>query len=239
MKHYLYFSFLLICISINAQNNNPVQESDKDSIFTTKLTGELFFDNIQYIGEMYYNKNWVKSDILLSTGSMVYGEKIKYNGFFDEVIWLNSSNFGKYKLDKSFITDFWLKSATDQTIHFKRIHVGDTPVLNQSDIFVQVVIEGKMSIYIQRKISVIGEENIYIDNRLCYFNDVGETPLYFIRLATNHYLKMNRINRRTFLKLFPDQKKEIVKLLKDNHLSFKTESDFIKVIDLMNKKDIM
>jgi len=235
MKYYISFSFLLICISLNAQNNVPAN-SVIDTVFSPKLTGESFFENKQYIGEQYFNKDWEKGDVLLSTGEMVYNKRLKYNGLFDEVIWMNNSNFGKYQLDKSSVSDFWLNSTTDKTIHFKHINIGDSTGGHGTDIFAQVGVEGKVSLYIQRKISITGEANVYINNSLFYFNNIGESPLYFIKLTTNHFTKLSRISRRVLLKLFPEKKKEIVKLMSDNHLNLKNESDLIKLIGLLNKE---
>lgn len=236
MRHYIYFSFLLICMTINAQTNDTTRISKVDSIFSPKLTGEAFFDDKHYIGDQYFNKDWSKGNILLSTGSLVYCEKMKYNGLFDEVIWTNTSNYGKFKVDKSSIREFWIKNALDSTNHFKKINVSDPANADQSCIFAEVGVEGKLSLYIQRKISVLSTENKYVDDKLYYFENIGDAPLYYLKLASNHYVMLRKIRRKTFLKLFPEQKKAITKILKENHLNFKSESDFVKVIDSLNKE---
>lgn len=225
----------MICISLNAQNNLP-SNSVIDTVFSPKLTGESFFENKQYIGEQYFNNDWERGDILLSTGEMVYNKRLKYNGLFDEVIWMNDTNFGKYQLDKSSISDFWLNSTTGKTIHFKHINIDDTTGGHAIDIFTQVGVEGKVSLYIQRKISITGEANVYINNSLFYFNNIGESPLYFIKNTSNHFTKLSRISQKVLLKVFPEKKKEIAKMMSDNHLNLKTESDLIKVIGWLNTK---
>jgi len=236
MKYCIYFSFLLICISINGQSNVTVPALEKDSFFESKLTGESFFENKQYLGDQYFNNDWAISDILLSSGEMVKNKNLKYNGLFDEVIWMNSSNYGKYKLDKSFISEFWLKIAPGSTLHFKRIHVDGPNESHPFDIFVQVKVEGKVSLYIHHKITITGEENLYVNNNLYYFNRIGKMPVYYIKLITNRYVKMSGIRLSSFLKVFPEEKKEITKLLKENHLKIKTENDLIKAIGLLNKQ---
>jgi len=236
MRHYIYFSFLLICMTINAQTNDTTRISRVDSIFSPKLTGEAFFDDKHFVGDQYFNKDWSKGNILLSTGSLVHCEKIKYNGLFDEVIWTNTSNYGKFKVDKSFIREFWIKNALDSIIHFKKINVSDPASVHQSCVFAEVGVEGKLSLYIQRKISVLSTENKYVENKLCCFENIGDTPLYYLKLASNRYALLRKIRQRTFLKLFPEQKTAIAKVLKENHLNFKSENDFVKAIDLLNEK---
>ena len=235
MKHYINILLLLICISANAQTNVIQTIPDIDSTFTSKLTGEYFYENTHYIGEQFFNKDWTEGDILLSNGTMIYKKSLKYNGLRDELIWLNSSNYGKFKLDKSSISEFWLKNISDHDIHFKRINVRDTSLTRQPDIFAEVKVEGKLSLYIQRKVSVIGSENVRTDNTVISYDDLKNSPRYYIKLPTNQYLMLTKLRRRAFLRLFPEDKKAINKIIKDNHLKVKVESDFVKLIELMNQ----
>jgi len=234
MKHYIfYFSFLLLCIPMHAQTNVGIVVPTRDSTFTAKLTGEFFYESRQYIGMQYFNDNWAQGDILLSTGEMVSNVSLKYNGLFDEVIWMNTSNFGKFKVDKSFIREFWLKYETGTPRHFKRINVSEPDKGLQPDIFVEVAVEGKISLYIQRRIVVSGTQMIYRNDAFRDFETLEASPVYYIKLPSNQYLKMNRIRRRAFLKFFPEKKKAITKILNANNLDIHVESDFVKLIQLM------
>ncbi|ADQ79184.1 hypothetical protein Palpr_1035 [Paludibacter propionicigenes WB4] len=235
MKHYINILLLLVCITANAQTNVIQIIPDIDSTFNSKLTGEYFYENTHYIGEQFFNKDWTEGDILLSNGTMIYKKSLKYSGLLDELIWLNSLNYGKFKLDKSSISEFWLKNISENDIHFKRINASDTSAIRRSDIFAEVKVEGKFSLYIQRKVSVIGSENVRNDNTLTSYDDLKNTPRYYIKLPSNQYLMLTKIRRRAFLRLFPEDKKAINKLIKDNHLKIKIESDFVKLIELMNQ----
>jgi len=236
MKHYIYFALLLICVPIYAQTNVGLIVPANDSTFSAKLTGEFFFEGRQYLGEQYFNENWAQSDILLTTGEMIYNVSLKYNGLFDEVIWMNTSNFGKFKLDKSFIQEFWIKNEQGSSIHFKRINVSEPDKDHQPDIFVESGIESKISLYIQRKISVIGSQTLYKNDAFRDYETIEPTPVFYIKLPSNHYLKLNKIRRRAFLKLFPENKKAISKIIRVNDLDISVESDFVKLIELMNKE---
>ena len=236
MKHFICISVLFICISTNAQINVRTIVPDVDSTFLPKLTGEFFYEGRQYVGDQYYNKDWVNGDILLSTGVMVYDKFLKYNGLFDELIWMNTTNFGIFKLDKTFVREFWLKNVLGSTIHFKQIDVSEANSSHKSDIFVEVGTEGKMSLYIQHKITVGGSENVSKNNILCSFDVLEATPRYYIKLPSASYFRMTKIRRRAFLKLFPEKKKAIGKIIRDNHLNISQESDFVKLIELMNEE---
>jgi len=235
MKYCIYLSLLLICISLNAQTNDRKNLQEIDSIFSLKLTGETFIEK-KYKGDPFVNKDWVKSDMLLSTGERIYGKMIKYNGLLDEVIWLNPFNFGKFILDKSYISDFWFKNDQGGSTHFKRINVSDLSLNHQPVIFVEIAVEGKISIFIQRRIRVFGSDSFYEDAKLYSVDLIEPSPLYYIKLPTNQLLMMTGIRLNSFLKVFPVQKKSILKSLKNNHLKFKSESDLIKAVDTLNKE---
>jgi len=239
MKRYIYLLLLIICISTNAQTNVVTIVPKVDSVFLSKLTGEFFYEKKQYIGEQFFNIDWANGDILLSTGVTICNKSLKYNGLLDELIWLNTYNFGKFKLDKSFIAEFWLKNILGADIHFKQINVSDTSNVKRQCVFAEVKVEGKLSLYIQRKISVIGSENVYRNGVLYSYDDIQATPRYYIKLPSNHYLMLTKLRRRAFLKLFPEKKKTIAKIIRVNHLNIKQESDFVRLIELMNNEVVL
>lgn len=235
MKYYLNILLLLICVSANAQTNVVPKTPDVDSIFAPKLTGDFFFENTHCIGEQYFNKEWADGDILLSNGLLVTNKSLKYNGLVDELIWLNSSNFGKFRLDRSSVSEFWLKDISGLVSHFKRINVRDSSFTHQSDIFAEVKAEGNYSLYIQRKVIIVGSVNVKLENGLCSFDDLKNTPRYYIKHPSGQHSMLTKLRRRAFLKLFPENREAITKIIKENHLKVKVESDFVKLIELMNK----
>jgi hypothetical protein len=231
MKHYIFIILLLIYKSVDAQTIKPIET---DSLFSTKLTGETYLEYRGYNGNQYYYTDWVDSDILLSTGEKVFNKKLKYNGLLDEVIWLNTSIPGLFQLDKEFICDFWLKRSTDKPNHFKLMNVNDTIKNHKSDIFAEVIVEGKVSLYIHRQISVVDVQSIMRDNKLYPYKTIAPTPIYYIKLPTNKFTKLIKLSRISILKVFPDQKKKIRKLIRENHLDMRTENGLKEMIELMN-----
>ncbi len=238
MKNYIYISLLLICIPINSQNNFVLKVPEVDSIFSAKLTGEFFYEKKQYIGDQYFNKDWTEGEILLSTGEMIYGKSLKYNGLFDELVWLNTFNFGKFKLDKSYINEFWFKNRKSPNNHFKQITLVDKGKDSVQNIFVEVIIEGQISLYVQHKISLQWPKYMVVDNIRQKYDVLEATPVYFIKPPSNSYLTLSKLRRKAFLRLFPEKQKEISKIIKDNHLNINIEYDFVKLIGLLNENKI-
>lgn len=235
MRHFIFLACILFSVSANSRLNTFPPVTDVDSIFSRRLTGETFMDLMKYNGNQYINDDWVEGDILLSTGEKVYGNKIKYNGLLDEVIWLNSSGLREYKLDKQLISEFWYKNIRGESIHFKKLSVVKASN-NQSEIFAEVAAEGKVSLYIQRRITKVDGENRFKEDRLYAFDILGPEPLYYIKLPSNNFAVMSKITRNSFLKLFPTERKSIIKVLNKNHVNFKTESSVVRAIELINNE---
>lgn len=237
MKRYILFVFLFISIAANARMADK-KINAIDSISKTKLTGETWFEQKGYKGEQFFNMAWMECDILLTTGEMVYGEKVKYNGLLDELIWANSTINQQFKLDKPLIKEFWLKTEQGQITHFIQIKINKpTSIHQQSNFFAEVEVEGKLSFYIQRKISVVNKEDVTIDGNLYREETIKPTPHYYLKLPSSDYLLLEKIKLKSFTQLFQSQKKQIENVMKNNNLKLKTEKDLIKLIKLLNVQE--
>ena len=78
-------------------------------------------------------------------------------------------------------------------------------------------------------------ENIIENNKTYSIDVLSEKPLYYIKLPSGTYFVTARMTRSSFLKLFPDQRKAINKLLIKNRLNFRSENGVQKIIELMNR----
>jgi hypothetical protein len=237
MKYCIIFVFLFSFISTEAQ----LVDKDKnltDSISQTKLTGETWFEQKGYKGEQFFNKTWMLSDIILTTGETVYGVEVKYNGFLDELIWVNPTLNQQFKLDKQLIKEFSLKTKQGQLTHFKRLKIIKPGSTNrQSDLFAEVEVEGKISIYIQRKISVVNTDYITIDGIPSQEEIIKPTPQYFLKFLSSDFMQLEKIKLKLLMQLLPTQKQQIDLVMRKNNLKLKTEQDLVKLIKLLNAQE--
>ncbi|MBP1637346.1 MAG: hypothetical protein H6Q18_135 [Bacteroidetes bacterium] len=237
MKHFIIFALLLITIYSQAQTID-ISKDKKDTISYSKLTGETYIEKKGYKGEQNFNKVWMQSDILLCTGEMVLGEKVKYNGLIDQLIWGNATLNQQIKLDKQLVNEFWLLDDKNQTTHFKKISVNNSPTSNhQSDFFAELMVKGNLSLYVQRKISIVDIDNIVVDGTLCRIETIKATPMYYLKLPIDNYVFLEKIRPKSFKQLFPTQKKQIDKLMKENHMKLRDENDLINLIKLLNTQE--
>ncbi len=236
MKNTIFFSLLVFCIPIFSQNNLYVGTSNVDSVFAPKLTGETFTEYKRFKGNQFITDDWMESEILLAAGQVVHNKNIKYNGLLDQVIWLNPVNSIQVILDKLSINEFWYRNLTGETVRFRRIEIVDPASGHHTQVFAEAAVEGKISFYIQHRIMKTETENI-IENKITYNIDVlGSKPIYYIKLPSGSYFAASHITKHSFLKLFPEQRNAITKLLNKNHLNFRTESAIIKTIELLNRE---
>ncbi|MDD2797266.1 MAG: hypothetical protein PHV20_01605 [Bacteroidales bacterium] len=239
MRNFIYLLLFSICLTSNAQINVVSRIPAPDSTFEPKLTGELFFESQLVIGDQYFNKEWASCDILLTTDELIRDKSAKYNGLYDELIWLNNCNFGKFKIDKSSIKEFWLKNIVGEDIHFKKVNVNAAEKDSLQTIFVEVATEGNISFYIHHKISLQWPQYMVDDNVRRKYDVLKATPVYYIKLPSNRYEIITKLRKKELLHLFPEHQNAISKIIKDNRLNLKLESDFVKAIELLNSGNIL
>jgi hypothetical protein len=239
MKHILFLAFLWIGLSFHAQIVNAETTASKaDTFFLPRLTGEVYFREPEHIGEIFYNDKWTESTLLLSTGEEIGGEKIRYNGFLDAVIWLNMSSLSQYKLDKSYVNAFRFTNDSNLPIYFKRIDISDSTDREPKEIYVEVAVEDNISLYIQRRIIKCPDEIVEKESGRYSIRVYESAPVYYIKLPTNRYLKMSKLRRKSFLNLFHRQKESVSDLIRKNHINLRSERGLIEAIELMNKTSI-
>lgn len=236
MKIVLLFLLLAEITIIGYSQNLLSDQLSLDSIFEPKLPGQSFIAKSGLLGSQYYNDDWVESDLLLVSGEKVFNKLLKYNGFIDEVIWLTPENFKQVKIDKFAINEFVLKSYLGKSVCFKRINTKQPFLSDSTDIFAEVILESRLSLYIYRKMAIAG--SVSKDNKgVNYtYNEIEPTPVYYLKLTNNRFINLQRLKRRALWNLFPEQKTEIRKLLRQNHQSLSNEDDLLKIVNLLNKE---
>lgn len=228
MKHLILYAFLGLSVALHAQ--------DADSIFNPKLTGEMYVTEAKYLGDLFFNDRWTESNILLTSGEKIEGEKIKYNGYLDEVVWYNSSNYTPFVLDKDYIFEFWSTDSLNNPVHFKHLLISDSTGRRPKDLYVQVAVEGSTSLFIQRRVISLPDEVVSGPFGLYAKKSYGQSPIYYIQLPSGQFLTLKWLSRRGFLNLFPERKEALASLVRKHGIRLKTEKGLVEVIQLMNKE---
>jgi hypothetical protein len=217
MKKYLFIT-IVFCfhLTISAQPDLHLKTSANEDFIFQMLTGEAYSDPGLTHKGIYFQEAFLPGKVKFNNGDSVDNILLRYNGFEDQLIWL-SKDFGQVKLDKAPIAEFELNNSGSAS-HFKNIAAGETGV------FVQICYEGKVKLYVQRKIV---PHTDYIKNGIHYYK-YKSLPQYFL-MINNRFFAVNR-SINSIYQLFPAKKEEIRRAIRGNNLKDRNEDEFIKLI---------
>lgn len=233
MKKSILFLFLFSIMAVSAQDKMVYKIPSTDSVFEPKLTGDFFYESKLFIGDMYFNKDWESGDVLLNNGEYIQNKKLKYNGFEDELIWLNDLHFQKIKIDKASIREF---KFNDKNLVFRKINENEVFRDSTKQIFVQVAVDDSVSLFIQRKVSLHWPRYLVVNNVRRKYDVLIHTPVYIIRTVDKKIHVLEKLSRRNVLSIFKEHPETVRSIIRSRELNLKKESDLIQLIHLLNAK---
>lgn len=217
--------YILLITAVSAQSNycncRDVEVPVVD--FDPKITGKAYKDphpgnNIQYVDK------WKKGRITFVDGTSVSDKYLRYNGLLDELLWLRKSDYKTIMVEKNTVSLFEIfdeqgnPAALYRNQKVKHWYTGDS-----IDAYVQILVEGKLTLHVERKITELPNSNLL----------VHAFKYYLIRDGVTHTI---RLNRQFLLRFFGDKKKDFRNILRKNNLNVKYEDQLIRAIALYNKK---
>lgn len=230
----------ILCLSsilLSAQDIVVQTIPTNDTLFMPKLTGSLLIERKQYVGSQYLNEDWASGTITLNSGEILNGLMLKYSGLNDELIWLNTHNYGIVRIDKQLINEFSINLSNDGVRKFKKMTF---PTMERKDslqtIFLESVIEDKLSLYVARKIKYAGNQVLTINGIKQKHTVLEPAPVYYIQYRSSELKKLKRLRKKDFISLFPSETIEINSIFNKHHLRINNETDLIMLISLMNEK---
>jgi hypothetical protein len=106
---------------------------------------------------------------------------------------------------------------------------------DSTDIFVEVLSEKTVSLYVSRNVRING--NIKrVENGILYsYDTLVPQPVYILKLPGGITITFKRIWTSALLKALPEEYKTTVKkIIQQNYLSVRSEKDLIKLVGLIN-----
>jgi hypothetical protein len=200
-----------------------------------KLAGEWYIPEVGYYGNQLFRKKWYKGEVFLWNGRTAHDKKLAYNVVQDALIWLDDAGGKVIRLDKGLITGFVLRDEAGKEMLFKNIRIRPLFSRDTAQVFVQVLFEGKrLAIYAQRKI-----EDYYNKRYGGTVSDAAGTtfeprPEYYLFDQGVQVAKMTKISRKNLLRVFPQEKKQIKRILRKHHVAVRDEPMLIKAVELID-----
>ena len=224
---------LLICFPLLAD------EEKHDAMVPpnqARLSGEVFSFSLNSQGSMYYPEEWNPGRVTLTTGEMVEAEQLRYNGYLDQLIWLNPANFEQIKIDKQMVLSFsLLPRYLEDSLYFENItfkHWFDAHPVN---IYGQMMYQGNIRLLAHRRIHTKREVIENRGNALVARAQLKLEPVYYILMPDNKAREVKRFNRKALYRLFPDHADQIRDAFRQNHLRIRNESELVEAVKIIDQ----
>lgn len=236
MKKALIVGWTCLGLMLTALPGQAQVQGNAGSTPHAKLSGEAFVFNLYASGSQYLFEEWTAGEVRLSTGAVVKAESLRYNGYLDELIWLNPLGSVPVMVDKSLVSSFVIHSPSNrEPLVFEKISHRSWYATEPSDIFAQVLYRGEMSLMAFRNIRRTGENTLFTESGITVRENISPSHEYFLLSPEGQVHQLRKFNRRTFRRLFPDHRAEIRRALRGIHI----HTDAQRVVFISRLDDLM
>ena len=202
---------------------NCTEDISTTENFQKKLSGRFFVSSTMNYGSQFYYK-WANGDVIMDDGHIIRNKFIRYNRYYDELLWLRKSDYKTALLDKKTIDEFIIYSENNTPYaHFIKSRIKRWYQSDSTDVFLQVLAEGHLSLYAFRTVLVIR-------NKI----EIYDKDIYYL-IMNNEYYRIDA-SRRGLMRALPQNKTELRQIIRKNKLKVKSEPHLIKAIELLNKE---
>ena len=217
----VHFMILLIFRVFIALNLAAQDQPD----FEVKLIGKAFIN--KYPGtNMQFYKSWMPGELQMSNGAVAKNRTLVYNCLLDEVIWMRETDHQQVVLRKQTIAGFTLYYSGDNKIaEFRKVILPNDSGITSGGTFLQVLAEGKLSLFVQRKVILLNSGNEF------------HTSDQYYLLKNGEYLKLVP-NRWSLYRLMGEDRLKMKSIVHKNFLFIRKEPALIKAVRLFNQENI-
>lgn len=200
------------------------------------LSGEIFQADMPTRGSQFFNEAWYRGDVLLASGHWVRDQLLRYNGYFDELIWLPSMVRPQVKIDKGLLKGFvMINPANNDRLTFEKITVSYRFGSQHRNIYAQTLYRGKSSVMLHHQILEDGEYHRRTDRGVFIMPVLKPSPVYYILLPDNQILSLRKPRTRSFLRLFNEERRELRRALRENRIRIRSQKDLLEAVKLMDE----
>ena len=217
------FAFILVtqCLAQSSDSNCDQTEQKKD-IYEEHLIGRMYINLHPNIPIQFFNP-WQAGDVYLENGTTVTNKYLRYNGLNDQLLWIRKSDFQSAIVERQTVKSFILYNEDNSLMaYFKKINVTGINWGGKKDVFMQVLVDDSISLYVYRKVDLY-------KNRYEFFLDYA----YYIH--KDDQLQKIKLNRWSLYKILPEYKKEIRSIIRSHYYKPKKENDLKNIFKHLNR----
>jgi len=236
LKKCIAVLFLFLAINAESQiaSNSWSFMNQNSNRLEGKLTGTMFYMTAEYNNNFFLLKDWLEGEIVLEDGDKFKGVKIRYLLEGDELIVYNETQKNLFIADKSRIKSFTIFTKNGLKRFVKMNFDGLIPEIR----FFEILYEGDRQLLAfhhieERKAALYTDRNGKL--RDSYF--VPEAH-YFLYSAKQGFERI-RNKRKSLYRIFPENKREIRRLLRRNRINDFDECSVTQSVKLLNEAGIL
>lgn len=228
--------FALVTWSGVAQNTGFywTQLNDSSNRLQGKLMGKVYYISALANSKFLYPSEWIDGAVTLKDGDTYENMKLRYHVYEDELIAYNKNNNTLYFVEKELVKSFSFEEDGKTRIFLKLSRAKG----NGKQQYFEELYSGTLSLLVFRY--------MYEHKVSPYLDKLGTMRDTEYRLQSEFYLySENRPpqkilpKRRALLNTFPENKKEIKKVLRRNGLYIKEQQSMIQAFRILDEAGLL
>ena len=218
IKYLLFISIIAFKPGkINAQNELGLPDPNDHN-----LSGILYHVSPIYKASTFLYGDYTIGSIYMENGEIFTNVPVKYNRYTDELIFIHKKYFSPYVVDKLTLKAFTINSLQPDSLYFIKYRGVDKDYELKNGDFLNLLFKGNLKLYAKRTTILERATEVGGQDALLPIN------IYYVQ--NNDWIKEIKPNKRSVFKIFPEQKKEIKKLMRKYHFEKRNENSLIKLI---------
>lgn len=198
-----------------------------------KLTGNQYYFWPKFMGTVYLNDEWSLAKLKLENGDIYEDVYVKLNTLFDELLIYNERVGSVITVDKTIIDEFELNQGMETYNLFRKVYFDRYP---KGYHYVNVLYDGDVKLYIWHE-TMITKTSLYrnpVGNGM--LDSEYKQELNYIIVFPDGSMHKVAAKRRTFLRLFPEQKRTLKRLFRRAGVHFYTNLELIEATRIIEKE---
>ncbi len=205
-----------------------------DSIMEPVLTGDLYQTWDKGIGSQYYTDEWLLGDVYLTNKTVVKDKYLRFNQYYNKLMWLTPINHQQVMLDKEQMEGFCLKPTSGLRFCFQKIPVKPDLSPDSLLVFGQILYKDSISLFIHRKVERSGYE--VMNSSSSFKNVYNVNVTYYFMMENGRTIGFKKCRKRHILELFPDHRGLILAKLKElKQRHFRSVTDLQNITQVLNE----
>ncbi|WP_303919954.1 hypothetical protein [Draconibacterium sediminis] len=198
-----------------------------------KMLGEVITLDAEVNTYFLYPDDWVPGSLKFTNGNVFEDLRIRYQAFTDELITYNKNGRFLYQIEKELVESFTFQDGS-QSRKFVRLTKNNN---QQTNMYLEELYKGTVSLMVNWY--------IYEQSVSPYKDKNGITRAVEYHLRKDYYLYTEqdgltkiRLSRAALLSRFPENQRQIRKLLRQNKLHVNNEFTMVNALRLLAENNL-